>query len=308
MDVNHVNLELISFLSNAAGALAAARDLPTLTEVLHELLDRVARVEYSAFYLVDPATGALRLLTAKGFTEAELLEAERTAMDRHPGWVLRNKAVLHVPDLAADEEHRTRETPRRFQVRARVYVPVLVGAECVGALGLAASKPHAFSEAQIETLGFFARLAGVVYRNIRHLGQLDQQLTMIRAQREQILSQSAPILDLDVGLLLVPIVGQLDEGRALRLTERLLGEVVRQRARAVVLDLTGLEAMDAGIAAQVSRIIGALSLLGSRCVVCGLQPELAVASVDVLSELPGLCTVGTLREALGLVRVKRRRA
>ena len=31
---------------------------------------------------------AFRLPLARGFTEEERVEAERTAMDRHPGWVL----------------------------------------------------------------------------------------------------------------------------------------------------------------------------------------------------------------------------
>lgn len=294
----NASLELIEFLSSAAADIAASQDVTALAKALQTIIDRIIDVEYFGLYFVEPATGRLRLWVTKGFTDEERAEAERTADERHPGWVVRNKANLHVPDVDADPQNLTTNSRRAFRVRSRLYMPIIARNVGVGAFGFGSLKPHAFSEIHIETARFVANIAGVMHQNIQHFQQVSAQLSLIQSQKEELLAVSAPLIDVDDGLLLVPMMGRFDEERSRRIAERLLRAIAARGVSVVVLDLTGLELMDAVAAEQIVRIAAAASLLGCRCVACGFSPALARAAVDLGRDLRNLHFVRTLKDAL----------
>jgi signal transduction histidine kinase/CheY-like chemotaxis protein len=159
-------LSLVERLREFTAAFAQLDDIDALVHLIDDVIHRTVPVEYHGLYLIDPETGAFRLPFARGFSEEERVEAERTAMDRHPGWVLRHRRVLHVPDVHADGDQRTSSSKRSFVVRSRLWIPVMSREECVGAFGLASTAPHSFSEEHIAVLSFVANLAGLVYGNL----------------------------------------------------------------------------------------------------------------------------------------------
>src|SRR5947209_2076747 len=67
---------------------------------------------------------------------------------------------------------------------------------------------------------------------------------VIAQQQAAIQELSTPILPLRDGLLLLPLVGMMDSHRARQVTESLLDAISAQRARAVVIDITGVPAVD----------------------------------------------------------------
>ena len=104
-----------------------------------------------------------------------------------------------------------------------------------------------------------------------------------RTQAETIEQLSAPVLDLWEGVLAMPVVGVIDEGRAGRMTMALLEAIVAKGARFSILDMTGATAMDASIATHVGDMVRATRLIGSECLVSGLGPAMArtLAELDV---------------------------
>jgi rsbT co-antagonist protein RsbR len=108
---------------------------------------------------------------------------------------------------------------------------------------------------------------------------------------------SVPIIDLWDGIIALPIVGTIDEARAVRMTEALLEAVVRSGTRFAILDLTGATAMDGSIANHLGDMIRATRLVGSECLVSGLGPALARILVEL--DIPlSVRTFGSLRAAL----------
>ena len=87
-------------------------------------------------------------------------------MDRHPGWVFRNKKILNIPDVDADSSHISSSSQRRFIVRSRLYLPVMRQSECIGAFGITSSRPNRFSLQDEEILGFVCNITGIIYYNI----------------------------------------------------------------------------------------------------------------------------------------------
>jgi rsbT co-antagonist protein RsbR len=118
-----------------------------------------------------------------------------------------------------------------------------------------------------------------------------------RAQAETIAQLSVPIIDIWEGILALPIVGSIDEARAMRMTEALLDAIVRTGTRFAILDLTGATAVDATIANHLGDMIRATRLVGSECFVSGLGPEIARKLVEFDIAL-SVRTFGSLRAAL----------
>src|SRR5260370_28048312 len=69
-----------------------------------------------------------------------------------------------------------------------------------------------------------------------------------------------PVLPFREGLLLVPIIGLIDSRRARSLTEQLLGAIRSERAKVVIIDITGVQAVDAQVANHLVQTIVAARL------------------------------------------------
>ncbi|MFY0536099.1 STAS domain-containing protein [Nannocystis pusilla] len=72
---------------------------------------------------------------------------------------------------------------------------------------------------------------------------------------------------------MLPIIGAIDPHRAENMMEGLLTRLVATRARSVILDVTGVDALDAAAADHLLGVTRAASLLGARCVLTGCAPR-----------------------------------
>src|ERR671925_1370120 len=71
---------------------------------------------------------------------------------------------------------------------------------------------------------------------------------IIREQQEAIRELSTPVLPVRERLLILPVIGTVDPLRARQLTEQLLRGIRTNRAKVVVMDITGVPAMDQTVA------------------------------------------------------------
>jgi rsbT co-antagonist protein RsbR len=121
--------------------------------------------------------------------------------------------------------------------------------------------------------------------------ELDEKEAIIR-------SLSSPILQVWDGVLVVPVVGALSEKRAELLNANLLQRVVDHMATHVVLDLTGLDAVDNQVAERLGATVTALKLIGTECSVVGLSPDFARRAVELDLSFGGVRVLRTLADAL----------
>src|SRR6478752_4717515 len=118
---------------------------------------------------------------------------------------------------------------------------------------------------------------------------------VIRQQQEAIRELSTPVLQVRERLLILPIIGVLDGQRARQLTEQLLRGIRTNRARVVVIDLTGVAAMDSSIANHLVQTVEASRLLGATVIVTGLSAEIAQTLVTSGVDLAKMKTIGDLQ-------------
>jgi rsbT co-antagonist protein RsbR len=109
---------------------------------------------------------------------------------------------------------------------------------------------------------------------------------------------STPLIPLGQGLVVLPLVGELDSDRMERLRANLVEGLHASSARVALLDLTGVSRLDPELAPGLVRAAQASRLVGARVVITGLQPELARPLAGLDLNLEGLDMARTLREGI----------
>jgi len=123
---------------------------------------------------------------------------------------------------------------------------------------------------------------------------------VINAQQGSIKELSTPVLRLRNGLLLLPIIGMIDSDRARQVTEQMLNAIRDFRARVVVMDITGVAAVDSKVANHLIQTVDAARLLGTTVVITGVSPNIAQTIVTIGVDLSRIETVGDLQGGLDL--------
>jgi rsbT co-antagonist protein RsbR len=131
-----------------------------------------------------------------------------------------------------------------------------------------------------------------------NLQELGERIETIERQREAIRNLSVPIIEIWNGVLCAPVVGVLDSMRAADVTTSLLTAVVQKKARHAIIDVTGIEVMDTQSCDHFLRMARAVGLLGARCALSGVHPNIARTIVHMGVELHGLKSYRTMRDAL----------
>jgi rsbT co-antagonist protein RsbR len=127
------------------------------------------------------------------------------------------------------------------------------------------------------------------------VGFVQERERVIRQQQEAIRELSTPVLPVRERLLILPIIGVIDPHRARQLTEQLLVGVRSHRAKVVVMDITGVPAIDVKVANHLVQTVEAARLLGATVIVTGLSPEIAQTLVTIGVDLGKMNTVGDLQ-------------
>jgi rsbT co-antagonist protein RsbR len=118
---------------------------------------------------------------------------------------------------------------------------------------------------------------------------------IIRQQQEAIRELSTPVLQIRERLLLLPIIGVIDTHRARLITESLLLSIRSNRAKVVVMDITGVATIDSKVANHLLQTVTAARLMGAVVIVTGLSADVAQSLVALGIELTKLNTVGDLQ-------------
>ena len=118
---------------------------------------------------------------------------------------------------------------------------------------------------------------------------------IIRQQQEAIRELSTPVLQVRERLLILPIIGVIDPQRARQLTEQLLRGIRANRAKVVVIDITGVPSVDQTVANHLVQTVDASRLMGATVIVTGLSSEIAQTLVTIGVDLSKMKTVGDLQ-------------
>lgn len=128
--------------------------------------------------------------------------------------------------------------------------------------------------------------------------ELDDKLRTIEHQREALSALAAPVIRVWEGVLVVPLIGEIDALRADVIREKVLQAVVAARARVVLVEVTGLADVDERVASEILRLMGCVRLLGSSAMLVGMSVTAARILADLDVHLDQIPSFTTLHDAL----------
>lgn len=123
---------------------------------------------------------------------------------------------------------------------------------------------------------------------------------VIREQQESLLELSTPVVELWDGVLAVPLIGALDSNRTQIVMESLLQKIVETESDLAIIDITGVPTVDTMVAQHLLKTITAAKLMGARCIISGIRPQIAATIVHLGVELGDVVTKASLADAFKL--------
>ncbi|HEY1014463.1 MAG TPA: GAF domain-containing protein, partial [Herpetosiphonaceae bacterium] len=213
-------------------------------------------------------------------------------------WVLRNRRPLVFDDFDAEVAQRfPTARPQVFGVddaptRAWITVPLLLGGAVVGLINIQSAEAGLYGPAEQQLLQVLANPLAVALENSRLIAALERAVEDLEI----------PIIPLSGELLVVPLVGVLDQPRWESLTERLLAAIGERAAGGVLLDASGITSFDPHTIRAITVMFRAIALLGARSVVIGMRPELIQELVRAGTDLAAIATARDLAGGLALLR------
>jgi rsbT co-antagonist protein RsbR len=133
--------------------------------------------------------------------------------------------------------------------------------------------------------------------NIVALAFVTERESVIK-QQEAVTRLSTPLVDVWEGTIMIPLIGILDSARAKQLTEAVLEQIAKTKTDVIVMDISGIAAIDTKAASHILRTMQAAKLMGTEIIMTGIRPDVATTLVTLGIDLSNVVTRGTMREGL----------
>ncbi len=144
------------------------------------------------------------------------------------------------------------------------------------------------------------KIRGALEKAVRLEGELAEQQRIIKAQNQLLSQLAVPVIQIWEGILLVPIIGEITSARGVQIRESLLNAISQQRARFILLDITGVAVVDDKVAGYLVQTVQATRLLGCQAIMVGIAPGVAAQLVRFGADFSALTTMSTLQQGLEL--------
>lgn len=131
---------------------------------------------------------------------------------------------------------------------------------------------------------------------------------VVAAHRARLIELSAPLIPITDTILVMPLIGTMDEGRVKQVIDTVLKGASARSAEFVILDITGIKRVDEGVASMLLLAAGGLRLLGTRTVITGIAPEVARTLTEINAPLQGIVTKATLQDGIAVALGRPQRA
>lgn len=128
---------------------------------------------------------------------------------------------------------------------------------------------------------------------------LNADLAQASAQKDALIAElSTPIIQVWPDMVCLPIIGSVDDERAMQITAELLDAVASRQIREVIIDFTGLSTMDTNTVHHFTSLARALGLIGAHCILTGITPAVALTLASLGVELSDVETLSSVQAAL----------
>jgi len=134
-----------------------------------------------------------------------------------------------------------------------------------------------------------------ISRNVTERVMAEERL---KEQQKAILELSTPVIKLWDDIIVMPLIGIIDSRRAKQIMESLLTTITETQSSIAIIDITGVPLVDTEVADRLIKTIMAAALLGTKCVVVGIKPDIAQSIVHLGIDMSMISTYATLQAGI----------
>jgi rsbT co-antagonist protein RsbR len=153
------------------------------------------------------------------------------------------------------------------------------------------------SDNHMEAVDYFDKWLSPMFNEIVNAYAKTWEKT-VSLQKIALQELSAPLIPVFEKISVMPLVGTIDTERARLIMENLLTGVVKHRAEVVLIDITGVPVVDTMVAHHIIQASEAVRLVGAKCMLVGIRPEIAQTIVNLGIDLTQFSTNSTLRKGI----------
>jgi anti-anti-sigma regulatory factor/putative methionine-R-sulfoxide reductase with GAF domain len=275
--------------------LRVSRDLSALYRVVGSQLANVIQFDsfFVGIYLPETEQIDFEYGLDEGVVDDEtvILSLDKTPLCAR---IVRERQPIRIDDL--DRELRQTLTLTSFgrkekHSRAWLGVPMICGDQIQGVLAVQSYQPAAFSDMDADLLMLLASQVAIAVENAHLFQRLKRTIAEL----------STPIIPVAEGVLVLPLIGTIDAERAERTTEQVLDAIVARQAETLLIDVTGVTAVDSFVVDQLLKITRAAGLLGTQSSIVGISAAMARSFIALDLDLRRLQTFSDLQSALTII-------
>ncbi|WP_167578663.1 STAS domain-containing protein [Jeotgalibacillus proteolyticus] len=127
---------------------------------------------------------------------------------------------------------------------------------------------------------------------------VEVQHNSLKASQDQMLEMSVPVVPVDDGVAVLPLVGTIDTHRAKLVIEESLTKCLELNIEEFVIDLSGVAMVDTFVAQKLFQVMDSLKLIGVKPKITGISPEMAQTIVQLGLDFKDIPSYATLKSAL----------
>lgn len=209
-----------------------------------------------------------------------------------------------IDAVAVAEEEGWGDDAQNTKLRSAVQVPFGTASQILGVIGVGTNNDMQPDE-ELTLLSLFAMQLTSALTRIKADNERQSQIEALEAaalaqQRllDTVRELSTPAIPIYDGILVLPLIGNIDTGRAGQLMEAVLFSIQRERSSVVIVDVTGVALIDTGVANHIIQVTQAARLLGANCMLVGIKPEVAHTLVQLGVDLSGIITRSNLQSGV----------
>jgi rsbT co-antagonist protein RsbR len=109
---------------------------------------------------------------------------------------------------------------------------------------------------------------------------------------------STPVIKMHDRVLLLPLVGAIDSGRAQQVMETVLTRVIAEKAKVIILDIAGVPVVDTKVADHLLKTTAAVRLVGAQTVLTGISAQVARTIIQLGVDISSMHTLANLSEGI----------
>ncbi|WP_046180866.1 STAS domain-containing protein [Domibacillus tundrae] len=127
---------------------------------------------------------------------------------------------------------------------------------------------------------------------------LDEREREINEKQRAINELSAPIVPIQDGIAILPLIGTVDSYRVEHILNKVLPGIPHLKVEYLIIDFSGIVTIDTDVAHHLFRVYDVLRLLGINVLFTGIRPDLATKAISGGIDFSSIKTYANVKQAI----------